>query len=202
MSRVGKKPILIPEGVEVKIEGQKISIKGPKGELSREIRPEIKVEIKGKEIFVSPQIPSFRKAKAKVEKKETSSIETKKTKAFWGTTRALLANMIKGVKEGYERKLEIEGLGFKASVESGAPENLILYVGFSHPVKIKAPKDIKFLVEKNVITVSGIDKELVGQIAAKIRKVKPPEPYKGKGIRYLGEQIRRKVGKRVVAAPK
>jgi len=137
-----------------------------------------------------------------VEKKETSSIETKKTKAFWGTTRALLANMIKGVKEGYERKLEIEGLGFKASVESGAPENLILYVGFSHPVKIKAPKDIKFLVEKNVITVSGIDKELVGQIAAKIRKVKPPEPYKGKGIRYLGEQIRRKVGKRVVAAPK
>ncbi|NCO80283.1 50S ribosomal protein L6 [bacterium] len=202
MSRVGKKPILIPEGVEVKIEGQQISIKGPKGELSREIRPEIKVEIKGKEIFVSPQIPSFRKAKAKVEKKETSSIETKKTKAFWGTTRALLANMIKGVKEGYERKLEIEGLGFKASVESGAPENLILYVGFSHPVKIKAPKDIKFLVEKNVITVSGIDKELVGQIAAKIRKVKPPEPYKGKGIRYLGEQIRRKVGKRVVAAPK
>lgn len=184
MSRVGKKPILIPEGVEVKIEGQQISIKGPKGELSREIRPEIKVEIKGKEIFVSPQI------------------ETKKTKAFWGTTRALLANMIKGVKEGYERKLEIEGLGFKASVESGAPENLILYVGFSHPVKIKAPKDIKFLVEKNVITVSGIDKELVGQIAAKIRKVKPPEPYKGKGIRYLGEQIRRKVGKRVVAAPK
>jgi len=184
MSRIGKKPILIPEGVEVKTEGKRISIKGPKGELSREIRPEIKVEIKGKEIFVQPQI------------------ETKKTKALLGTTRALLANMTRGVKEGYEKKLEIEGLGFKASVESGPPENLILYVGFSHPVEIKAPKDIKFLVEKNIITVSGIDKELVGKIAAKIRKVKPPEPYKGKGIRYLGEVIRKKVGKKVVAAPK
>jgi large subunit ribosomal protein L6 len=181
MSRVGKKPILIPENVEVKIEDQKIIIRGPKGELSREIRPEIKVEIKNNQILVTPQV------------------ETKKTKAFWGLTQALIFNMVKGATEGYEKKLEIEGLGFKASVEG---ENLILYVGFSHPVKIKAPKDIKFLVEKNVITVSGIDKELVGRIAAKIRKVKLPEPYKGKGIRYLGEQIRRKVGKKVVAAAK
>ncbi len=175
MSRVGKKPIEIPENVEVKIEGQKVIIKGLKGELSREIRPEIKVEVKNNQIFVLP--------------KE----ETKKTKAFWGLTRTLLANMIKGVTEGYEKKLEIEGLGFKALVEG---EDLKLLVGFTHPVKIKAPQDIKFLVEKNVITVSGIDKEKVGLIAAMIRKVKPPEPYKGKGIRYQGEIVRRKAGKK------
>jgi len=179
MSRVGKKPILIPEGVEVKIEGQRVMVKGPKGELSREIRPEIKVEAKGKEIFLLPQI------------------ETKKTKALWGLTRALLANMIKGVTEGFEKKLEIEGIGFRASVEG---ENLVLYVGFTHPIRIKAPEGIKFSVEKNIITVSGVDKEIVSQIAAKIRKVKPPEPYKGKGIRYLGEVIRRKVGKKAVTA--
>jgi len=177
MSRVGKKPILIPENVEVKIEGQKVIIKGPKGELSREIRPEIKAEVKDNQIFVFP--------------KE----ETKKTKAFWGLTRTLLANTIKGITEGYEKKLEIEGLGFKALVEG---EDLKLLVGFTHPVKIKAPQDIKFSVEKNVITVSGIDKEKVGLVAAMIRKVKPPEPYKGKGIRYQGEIVRRKVGKRAV----
>jgi large subunit ribosomal protein L6 len=179
MSRVGKKPILIPENVEVRVEGQKVIIKGPKGELSREIRPEIKAEIKGNQIFVLP--------------KE----ETKKTKAFWGLTRTLLANMIKGVTEGYEKKLEIEGVGFKALVEE---EDLKLLVGFTHPVEIKAQKDIKFSVEKNVITVSGIDKEKVGLFAATIRKVKPPEPYKGKGIRYQGEIVKRKVGKKAATA--
>ncbi len=212
MSRIGKKPILIPEDVEVKIEGQKVIISGPKGELSREIRPEIKVEVKGNQIFVSPQAPSFRRAKAKVEKKETSSIETpegkpsvsygagKKTKAFWGTSRAHLANMVQGVKEGYEKKLEIEGVGYKASVEG--VDTIQLSVGFTKPTKIKAPKDIKFSVEKNVITVSGADIELVGLVAAKIRKVRPPEPYKGKGIRYQGEIVRRKVGKRAVTTTK
>ncbi len=179
MSRVGKKPILIPENIEVKIEGQKVIVKGSKGELFQEIRPEIKVEVKENKIFVIPQI------------------ETKKTKAFWGLTRALLANMIKGVTEGYEKKLEIEGLGFRANLEG---DNLVLQVGFTHPIKIKAPQGIKFSVEKNIITVSGADKELVGQTSAKIRKVKPPEPYKGKGIRYVGEVIRRKVGKKVVTA--
>ncbi len=180
MSRVGKKPILIPENVEIKIEGQKVIVKGPKGELVREIRPEVKAEIRDNQIFVSPER------------------ETKKTRAFWGLTRALLANMIKGVTEGYEKKLEIEGLGFKALVEG---ENLVLYVGLTHPIEIKPEdKDIKFSVEKNVITVSGTDKEKVGQIASKIRKVKPPEPYKGKGIRYQGETIKRKVGKKVVTA--
>jgi len=179
MSRVGKKPILIPENVEVKIEGQKVIIKGPKGELSKEIRPEIGVEIKENKIFLSPKI------------------ETKKTKAFWGLTRALLNNLIRGVTEGHEKKLQIEGLGFKASLEG---DILVLQVGFTHPVKIKAPEGIKFSIEKNIITVSGADIEKVTQIASKIRKVKPPEPYKGKGIRYLGEQVRKKVGKKVVTA--
>ena len=179
MSRVGKKPILIPESVEVKIEEQRVIIKGPKGELQKEIRPEIKVEIENKKILV------------------LSQKKTKKTKAFWGLTRALLFNMIKGVTEGYEKKLEIKGLGFKASVED---ESLLLNVGFTHPIKIKAPPGIKFSVEKNIITVSGINKELVGQVAAKTRKAKPPEPYKGKGIRYVGEVVRRKVGKKAATA--
>jgi large subunit ribosomal protein L6 len=176
MSRIGKKPIEIPKGIEIKIEGDLVKIKGPKGELSQKIRPEIKVEIKEEKIFVSPQI------------------ETKKTKAFWGLTRTLLANNVKGVIEGYEKKLQIEGLGYKAEIEG---ENLILRAGFSHPVKIKTPSGIKFSVDKNIITISGINKELVGQIAAKIRKVRPPEPYKGKGIRYLGETVKLKPGKKV-----
>jgi len=177
MSRIGKKPILILENVEVKIEGQKVMIKGPKGELLKEIRPEIKVEVKENKIFVEPKM------------------ESKKTKAFWGLTRALLANMVMGVTKGYEKKLQIEGLGYRANLEGN---NLVLFVGFSHPVKIEAPEGIKFSIEKNIITVSGFDKELVGQTAAKIRNVQPPEPYKGKGIRYVGEVIRRKVGKKAV----
>lgn len=182
MSRIGKKPILIPEGVEVKIEGQKVTVKGPKGELQKEIRPEIKVELKENKIFVQP----FSKK---------GWIQTKKTKAFWGLMRALLNNMVKGVVEGYEKKLEIEGLGYKAFLEGN---DLVLQVGFTHPVKIVAPEGIKFSVEKNVIIVSGVDKEKVSQLAAKIRKVRPPEPYKGTGIRYQGEVIRRKAGKKVV----
>ena len=178
MSRIGKKPILIPEGVEIKIEDGRVVVKGPKGELFLKIQPEIKIEMEDKKLSVRPKI------------------DGKKTKAFWGTTRAILANTIKGAKEGYEKKLEIEGLGYRAQLSG---DNLLLYVGFSHPVEIKSPTGIKFLVEKNIITVSGIDKELVGQISANIRKVKPPEPYKGKGIRYSGEVIRRKVGKKAAA---
>jgi len=177
MSRIGRKPIEIPQGVEVKIDDRKVLVKGPKGELFFEVRPEIKVEVKEGKVLLTPQI------------------ETKNTKAFWGLTRALLQNMVKGVTEGYEKKLEMEGVGYKANLEG---QDLVLNVGFSHPVKIKAPEGIKFAVEKNMITVSGVDKGLVGQTAAKIRKVRPPEPYKGKGIRYVGEQIRRKVGKRAV----
>ncbi len=178
MSRIGKKPILIPQGVEVKIEGQRVTVKGPKGELSREVRPEIKVVEEESQIIITPQK------------------ETKETAAFWGLTRALLANDIKGVTEGFAKKLEIEGVGYRAALEG---QDLNLQMGFSHPVKIKAPEGIVFLVEKNVITISGIDKELVGQTAARIRAVKPPEPYKGKGIRYEGEQVRRKLGKKAVS---
>ncbi len=177
MSRIGKKPIPILEGFQVKIEDQKVIIRGPKGELSKEIPQEIKIEIKNNKIFVIPKI------------------ETKRTKSLWGLTWALLFNMIKGINDGYEKKLQIEGLGYRVSLEG---QNLILQVGFTHPVKIESPEGIKFSVEKNIITVSGIDKELVGQIAAKIRKVRPPEPYKGKGIRYLGEIVRKKMGKKAV----
>lgn len=179
MSRIGKKPISIPENVEIKIERQNIIVKGPKGELQREIRPEIKLEVEKDKILVIPQK------------------KTRGTKAFWGLTRALVFNMIKGVTEGYEKKLQLEGVGYKANLEG---EELILRVGFSHPVKIEKPEGVTFSVEKNIITISGIDKELVGQIAAKIRKVRPPEPYKGKGIRYVGEEVRRKAGKKVVSA--
>lgn len=179
MSRVGKKPITIPQGVEVKIDGQKIIAKGPKGELEREVRPEISIEKKEKKIILSPKIVS------------------KQTGAFWGLSRSLLANMVKGVQEGYEKKLELRGVGYKANLEG---ENLILEVGFSHPVKIICPRGIKFTVERNIIVVSGIDKELVGNTAAKIRKVRKPEPYKGKGIRYMGEIVRRKAGKKAATA--
>ena len=177
MSRIGKKTILIPKEVEVKIEGNLISVKGPKGELSRKVRPEVKVEIKEDKISVSIQT------------------ETKLAKSLWGLTQVLLSNMVKGVVVGFEKKLEIQGIGFKAVVEG---ENLVLNVGFTNQVKIKIPQGIKILVVKNIITVEGIDKELVGQLTANIRKVKPPEPYKGKGIRYVNEVVRRKVGKKVV----
>jgi len=179
MSRIGKKPILIPAGTEVKIEGSAFIVKGQKGELSRNIPAEVKMETKDGKIFIYPQI------------------ETKRTKSLWGLTRALIFNMIKGVTEGYEKKLEIEGVGYQAQVKG---EELELKVGYINTIKIKAPEGIKFSVEKNIISVSGLDKELVGQVASRIRKVKPAEPYKGKGIKYFGETIRRKVGKRVVAA--
>ena len=181
MSRIGKKPIKIPEGVEVEIKEQEVVVKGPKGELGRSIPSEIKVETKKNLLFVMPKV------------------NTKKTKAFWGLTRTLIANMIIGVTEGFEEKLELEGLGFKASLEG---DSLELKVGFTHPIKIKKPEDINFSIEKNVITISGPDKEKVSQMAAKIRKVRPPEPYKGKGIRYQGEIVRRKVGKRVTTTIK
>jgi large subunit ribosomal protein L6 len=179
MSRIGKKPIQIPAGAEAKKEGQKIIIKGPKGELSREISPEIKFEIKENNIFVSLQA------------------ETKRSAALWGLSRALIFNMVKGVCEGFSKKLQLSGIGYKVRVEGN---KLILNVGFSHSVEIESPVGIQFDVDKNnIITVSGIDKELVGQLAAKIRKVKPADPYQGKGLKYEGEIVRRKEGKKVAA---
>jgi large subunit ribosomal protein L6 len=178
MSRIGKKPIEIPQGVEIKIEGNVVKVKGPKTELSFKVSPEIKVVLAENKISISAE-PT-----------------TKEVRALWGLTRAILQNMVTGVTTGFQKKLEIEGVGFKANIEG---KDLVLDVGFSHTVKIKGPEGITFAVEKNVIVVSGADKGLVGEIAATIRRVKPPEPYKGKGIHYMGEHIRRKLGKKAVA---
>ncbi len=183
MSRIGKKPILIPEGVKVKIDGNTIAVLGPKGESKIIVHEFIKAEVKDNQILVS----------------EARDNMPKKLRGLWGLYRALIADMVEGVTNGYEKKLEIEGVGFKATVQ---PDKLVLNVGFVHPIEIIKPEGVNFAVEKNVIIVSGIDKQKVGQIAAQIRQVKKAEPYKGKGIKYQGEKIRRKEGKKVVAAKK
>jgi len=190
MSRIGKKPILIPEGVEIELNGNIVAIKGPKGLLSYTLRPEMKIAIQEGKILVLPKPEALKKT-------GNNARQVKKTNAFLGLTHALLVNMINGVTAGYEKKLQIEGIGYRANIEGN---DLVLQMGFTHPVKIQAKKDIKFAVEKNIITVFGTDKGLVSQLASKIRKVRPPEPYKGKGIRYVGEIIKKKVGKKAVAA--
>ena len=182
MSRIGKKPIDVPSGIKVEFNGQNIKVSGPKGELATEIHRDIKAEMKDGKVFVSPQ-----------KEKDNNS------KGLWGLYRALIFNMISGVEKGFEKKLEIEGVGYKAGLQG---DELVLNIGFVNPVKIKKPEGINFSVEKNVITVSGIDKQSVGQIASEIRASKKAEPYKGKGIKYQGEKIRRKEGKKVVAAKK
>jgi len=176
MSRIGKKPIEITQGVSAVLTDGVLTIKGPKGELKREIDKNVKVEIKDNKIFINSEKGNF-----------------------WGLYRALVYNMVEGVSKGFEKRLEIEGVGFKAAVEG---ESLILNLGFTNPVKIRKPDGIDFKVEKNVVIVSGINKEVVGEISALIRKQKKAEPYKGKGIKYQGEKIRRKEGKKVVAAKK
>lgn len=179
MSRIGKKIILIPAGVEVKIDGRDVSVKGPKGELQMKVPFDIKAEMKDGQISI------------------TTLKESKNANALWGTVRVLISNMIEGVMKGYEKKLEIQGVGYKAALEG---ETLVLNLGFSHQVKFGKEKDINYAVAKNIITISGPDKQKVGQLAARIRAKKPPEPYKGKGIRYVGEYVRRKAGKKVVAS--
>lgn len=176
MSKIGKKIINIPVGVEVQINANELTAKGPKGELKLNIFPDFQTELTDKELKILPPVKT-----------------NKQTSALWGTLRALINNMIVGVSQGYERKLEIEGIGFKAVVEG---ENLVLNLGFSHPVKFPIPQGLKITVVKNLITINGIDKNLVGRTAAEIRSLKKPEPYKGKGIHYLGEVIRRKAGKK------
>jgi large subunit ribosomal protein L6 len=175
MSRIGKQPIKIPDGVTAEMKDGEFKVKGPKGELSFQLRPEIETVIKAHQIVTN------------IKQK------TKQSNAFWGLTRSLIFNAVKGVTEGYQKQLEIQGVGYKAKVEG---DELVLEAGFSHPVNVKKPEGIEFFVSKNIITVSGIDKQLVGEMAAQIRAVRPPEPYKGKGIRYLGEEVIRKVGKR------
>jgi large subunit ribosomal protein L6 len=180
MSRIGKKPIDIPQNIEVKIEGQDVLIKGPKGEFKREIPEEISVVKEDNVLKVSLKR------------------KTKKGPALWGLTRTLLFNCIKGVTEGFEKKLELRGIGYKSSLLND--KLLKLEVGFSHPVEINVPEDLAVSVGKNIITISGIDKQKVGQFAAEIRRVRPPEPYKGKGIRYFGEHVRIKEGKKATTA--
>jgi large subunit ribosomal protein L6 len=179
MSKIGKQPIKIIPGTEVSIEKQTVTIKGPKGTLIWVMAPEIKAEVKDDNILVS------------------TAKDTKQAMSTFGTTRAILANMMTGVNTGWSKKLELVGTGYRAETDG---KLLTLTVGFSHLVKIEAPENISFKVEKMVVTVDGINKETVGQVAADIRAVKPPEPYKGKGIKYVGEVIRRKAGKAAKAA--
>ena len=176
MSRVGRKVITIPSGVEIKQDGNKITVKGPKGQLERDFSSEITVKVEGNDINVTRpnDLPDIR--------------------ALHGTTRAVLNNMIVGVSQGFEKKLELVGVGYRVQV---AGKGLTLALGYSHPVEIEAIEGIEFKVEGNTkIAIEGINKELVGQIAANIRSKRPPEPYKGKGVKYADEKKRRKEGKK------
>ncbi len=176
MSRIGRMPVVIPAGVEVQIEGSRVCVKGPKGELERIFAPSVAIEREGEQIVVR------------------RFSDSPVARALHGTTRAALANMVQGVSVGFERVLEIEGVGYRAEMNG---KNLVLYVGYSCPVEIEPPPGVTFDVDPKTrqIIVRGYDKEVVGQVAANIRHVRPPEPYHGKGIHYLGEKIRRKAGK-------
>lgn len=176
MSRIGKLPINVPAGVTVDVQGNSVMVKGPKGELQRDFLPEITIEKNDEQLVV------------------TRHSDHRLHRSKHGLTRALLSNMVVGVSTGFKRQLYIEGVGYRANMEG---QNLVLTVGYSHPVTFEPPANISFEVDKTgrQLTVNGIDKELVGEIAARIRRVRPPEPYKGKGIRYEGERIRRKAGK-------
>jgi large subunit ribosomal protein L6 len=180
MSRIGRKPVPMPKGVSAQIEGVRITVKGPKGEISRSVHPDLALAVEAETIVV-----------------RRPSDETRH-KALHGLTRTLVANMVDGVTKGFAKSLEIQGVGYKAEPK---PFGVQLVVGFSHPVPYHAPKGIKISVDNNVnVKIEGVDKELVGQVAAEIRAIRPPEPYKGKGIRYAGEQVRRKAGKTAQAA--
>ncbi len=174
MSRIGKQPIPLPADVTVTIDGRNVTVKGKKAELTFRLHPHMTVKVVDKAVV------------CEVNKK------TKQSGALWGTTRARINNMVVGVTEGFQKKLELHGVGYRAALKG---KDLELALGFSHPVKVPAPDGITFLVEKELITISGPDIIVVGQVAADIRKIRKPEPYKGKGVRYVGEQVRRKVGK-------
>lgn len=175
MSRIGKKVRKIPQGVTVDIKGDELVVKGPKGELRQKLHPRITVSSADGQVTVS-----------------VVNEENTKDNALWGTFSSIIENMLEGVTNGFKKQLEINGVGYKASLKGA---NLMLEVGYSHPVELKPVAGIKFEVEKNVITVSGIDKQAVGEMAAQIRSTKKVEPYKGKGIKYLDEVVRRKAGK-------
>jgi len=176
MSRIGRKPIEIPDGVTVDIAPGRVGVKGPKGELTQEISTEMKVEQENGTVTVA------------------RPTDRGEHRALHGLTRSLIANMVEGVTQGYERRLEIQGVGYRAKLQGKALE---MALGYSHPVKVSAPDGSGFEVPSPTeVVVRGIDKQLVGETAAQVRKTRPPEPYKGKGVRYRGEHVRRKVGKR------
>lgn len=177
MSRIGKKPVSAPSGVTVNVTDTNVSVKGPKGELALPLTEEVSVKVEGTDIIVLP-----------------TDENDKRSRAMWGTIRARLFNMVEGVTKGYEKNLELVGVGYRAAVKG---KDLELNLGFSHPVVHKAPEGITFKCAKPTeVKIEGVDKQVVGQIAAEIRSYRPPEPYKGKGIRYEGEYIRRKEGKK------
>ncbi len=175
MSRIGRVPIQVPQGVQVDVKKNSVTVKGPKGSLSREFHPDMLIEQKDSQLVVS------------------RPTDSRIHRSLHGLTRTLLANMVTGVTTGFTRRLEVAGVGYRAQQ---AGKDLVLQVGFSHPVQMEAPEGVTLTAESNNrIVVSGIDKEMVGQTAARLRGVKPPEPYKGKGIKYAEETVRRKVGK-------
>ena len=175
MSRIGKLPITVPAGVDVVLEGQTVRVKGARGSLQRTLRPEVRVEMEDNVLRIVPVDDSGM------------------ARAQWGLSRTLVANMVEGVSKGFEKHLELAGVGYRASKQG---QRLVLTVGFSHPVHVDPPSGIEFDVPNPTnVLVKGYDREVVGEVAAKIRGVRPPEPYKGKGIHYKGERIRRKVGK-------
>ena len=176
MSRIGKKPVAIPSGVTVTLEGQTVAVKGPKGQLSWTVADEIEVKQEGSDLTLALRE------------------DTSRARAMWGLSRTLVNNMIEGVTKGYEETLELVGVGYRAAMKGKA---LSMQLGFSHDVDIPPPEGIAFATPKQTeIRISGIDKQLVGEMAARIRRIRPPEPYKGKGVRYAGETVRRKEGKK------
>lgn len=182
MSRVGKKPVILPSGTTASLKDGVLTVKGSKGQLELPVHPRVTLDITAESVTVS--VPSQ---------------ENKKDKALWGLFRALIQNLVDGVNKGFEKKLEVNGVGFKVAT---AGTKLTMSLGFSHPVEVEIPAGLQVVVEKNLITITGIDKQLVGQFAANVRSLKPPEPYKGKGIKYVDETILRKAGKVVKAVGK
>jgi large subunit ribosomal protein L6 len=177
MSRIGKKPVAIPAGVSISLDGMKVTVKGPKGELTSTFPSDVSISMEGTEVVVAP------------------AVDTPFARAMHGTVRSLINNMVQGVTTGYSRQLEIQGVGFKANVQG---TNLNLALGYSHPIDFTIPDGITIKVTDNTnILVSGADKHMVGQVSARIRAYYPAEPYKGKGVRYKGEHVRRKAGKAV-----
>lgn len=184
MSRVGKKPIVLPPGVKAFKEGSRLRVQGPKGELSFDVPERVGFTVGDGRIAFELRPESGRRLTSKQKKRD---------QALWGMLRNVAANLAAGVEKGYQKKLEIEGLGYRAQVENG---DLVVFVGFSHPLRVKKIPGIDFAVEKNVISVTGIDKNLVGQTAAKIFNLRRPDAYKGKGIRYAGQVLKKKAGKK------